>query len=95
MKAQDDIPLQGALRRSPESQTLSLAFLLDLAELTKSVLESCLLMENEQVYMLEAGDDISPVFESPLDLFDPVTLDPALVRNYRIPSRLTGTVSPG
>ena len=33
-----------------------------------------LLMEKEPVYVLKAGNEISPVFESPLGLFDPVTL---------------------
>src|SRR5712692_3067647 len=33
-----------------------------------------MLMEQEPVYVLKAGDQISPVFESPLGLFDPVTL---------------------
>src|SRR5881398_4140055 len=34
------------------------------------------LMEKEPVYVLKAGKEISPVFESPLGLFDPVTLGP-------------------
>ena len=33
-----------------------------------------MLMENEPVYVLKAGKEISPVFESPLGLFDPSTL---------------------
>ena len=32
------------------------------------------LMEKEPIYVLKAGNEISPVFESPLGLFDPVTL---------------------
>jgi predicted Ser/Thr protein kinase len=28
-------------------------------------------MEKEPIYVLKAGDQISPVFESPLGLFDP------------------------
>src|SRR3954447_6408699 len=32
-----------------------------------------LLMEKEPIYVLKAGDEISPIFESPLGLFDPVT----------------------
>src|SRR6516165_10608162 len=36
------------------------------------------LMEKEPVYVLKAGNEISPVFESPLGLFDPVTLGPEL-----------------
>ena len=31
-----------------------------------------LLMEKEPIYVLKAGNEISPVFESPLGLFDPV-----------------------
>src|ERR1700756_2779001 len=53
------------------------------------------LMEKEPVYVLKAGNDISPVFESPLGLFDPVTLGPELEKHYGIPiRRLTGTISP-
>src|ERR671923_1367216 len=53
------------------------------------------LMEKEPVYVLKAGKEISPVFESPLGLFDPVTLGPELERRYGIPRRrLTGTISP-
>ena len=36
------------------------------------------LMEKEPVYVLKAGNEISPVFESPLGLFDPLTLGPEL-----------------
>ena len=39
-----------------------------------------LLMEKEPIYVLKAGDEISPVFESPLGLFDPVTLGAELDR---------------
>src|SRR6267142_3709750 len=53
------------------------------------------LMEKEPVYVLKAGDEISPVFESPLGLFDPVTLGPELEKVYGVPiRRLTGTISP-
>src|SRR5919108_2247267 len=53
------------------------------------------LMEKEPVYVLKAGKEISPVFESPLGLFDPVTLGPELEKRYGIPlRRLTGTISP-
>ena len=53
------------------------------------------LMEKEPVYVLKAGNEISPVFESPLGLFDPVTLGPELEKSYGIPiRRLTGTISP-
>src|SRR6266511_3902054 len=53
------------------------------------------LMEKEPVYVLKAGNEISPVFESPLGLFDPVTLGPELEKAYGVPiRRLTGTISP-
>src|SRR4029077_16552121 len=53
------------------------------------------LMEKEPVYVLKAGDEVSPVFESPLGLFDPVTLGLELEQRYGIPRRrLTGTISP-
>src|SRR5260370_21570613 len=53
------------------------------------------LMEKEPIYVLKAGDEISPVFESPLGLFDPVTLGAELEQRYNIPQRrLTGTISP-
>src|SRR6201982_3614032 len=52
-------------------------------------------MEKEPVYVLKAGKEISPVFESPLGLFDPVTLGPELQKRYGVPRRrLTGTISP-
>src|SRR2546428_8354665 len=54
-----------------------------------------LLMEKCPVYVLKAGNDISPVFESPLGLFDPVTMGPELEQHYSVPARrLTGTISP-
>ena len=53
------------------------------------------LMEQEPIYVLKAGRDLSPVFESPLGLFDPERMAPTLERKYRIPSRvLTGLASP-
>src|SRR6266542_4842589 len=53
------------------------------------------LMEREPVYVLKAGDEVSPVFESPLGLFDPATLGQELEQRYGIPKRrLTGTISP-
>src|SRR3954451_10264558 len=36
------------------------------------------LMEKRPIYVLKAGKDISPLFESPLGLFDPDTMGPAL-----------------
>jgi serine protein kinase len=53
------------------------------------------LMEVNPVYVLKARDEISPVFESPLGLFDPVSAGPALEKRYGIPQRrLTGLMSP-
>ncbi len=54
-----------------------------------------LLMEKMPIYVLKAGKEISPVFESPLGLFDPIRMGDTLERNYRIPKRrLTGLASP-
>jgi len=54
-----------------------------------------LLMEKMPIYVLKAGKEMSPVFESPLGLFDPNRMGDALERNYRIPKRrLTGLASP-
>src|ERR1041384_6019116 len=33
-----------------------------------------LLMEKEPIYCLKAGNEISPIFDTPLGLFDPVTM---------------------
>jgi serine protein kinase len=53
------------------------------------------LMEELPVYVLKAGDQISPVFESPLGLFDPDRLGELLSDRYGIPKRyLTGLMSP-
>src|SRR5436305_9171729 len=53
------------------------------------------LMEKEPVYVLKAGKEISPVFESPLGLFDPVPFGEEIEKRYGIPKRrLTGTISP-
>jgi serine protein kinase len=60
-----------------------------LAERLKELMEQC------PVYVLKAGDEISPIFESPLGLFDPVTMGPVLEEKYGIPQRkLTGRMSP-
>jgi serine protein kinase len=54
-----------------------------------------LLMEKMPIYALKAGKDISPVFESPLGLFDPIRMGDTLEKNYKIPKRrLTGLASP-
>jgi serine protein kinase len=53
------------------------------------------LMEAEPIYVLKAGDDLSPVFESPLGLFDPERIGSRLEDRYGIPlRRLTGLMSP-
>src|SRR6201995_172045 len=53
------------------------------------------LMEVHSIYVLKAGDELSPVFESPLSLFDPDQLGPMLEEKYGIPRRrLTGLMSP-
>jgi serine protein kinase len=53
------------------------------------------LMEQYPIYALKAGDEISPVFESPLALFDAELNGPMLEDRYGIPRRrLTGLVSP-
>src|SRR5689334_22946756 len=53
------------------------------------------LMEQLPIYALKAGDQISPIFESPLGLFDPERLGPLLSDRYGIPNRyLTGIMSP-
>ena len=53
------------------------------------------LMENQPIYVLKAGDEISPLFESPLGLFDPEQVGPLLEDKYGIPQRrLTGLASP-
>ncbi|MFC7290796.1 PrkA family serine protein kinase [Hirschia litorea] len=60
-----------------------------LAERVKS------LMEENPVYVLKAGDDLSPIFESPLGLFDPQTYGEQLQKEYNIPKRrLNGLMSP-
>ncbi|MFS2179625.1 PrkA family serine protein kinase [Rhizobium pisi] len=54
-----------------------------------------LLMEVHPIYVLKAGDEISPVFESPLNLFDPETMGSLLQEQYGIPlRRLSGLMSP-
>ncbi len=60
-----------------------------LAERLKELMEHC------PVYVLKAGDEISPIFESPLGLFDPVAMGPTLEEKYGIPQRkLNGRMSP-
>ncbi|MCI0754581.1 PrkA family serine protein kinase [Teichococcus vastitatis] len=53
------------------------------------------LMEQEPIYVLKAGKEVSPVFESPLGLFDPESMGPAVAEKYNIPVRyMTGLASP-
>jgi len=53
------------------------------------------LMEVHPVYVLKAGDEVSPVFESPLGLFDPETMGREIEERFGIPHRrLTGLMSP-
>src|SRR5690606_22867317 len=60
-----------------------------LAERLKQLMERC------PVYVLKAGKDISPIFESPLGLFDPLAMGEALEKEYNIPRRrLPGIMSP-
>ena len=60
-----------------------------LAERLKELMERC------PVYVLKAGDEVSPVFESPLGLFDPNSMANVLEDKYGIPPRkLNGHMSP-
>ena len=53
------------------------------------------LIETFPIYVLKAGDEISPVFESPLGLFPPEQMGQTLEERYGIPRRrLTGLMSP-
>ena len=53
------------------------------------------LMETFPIYVLKAGNDLSPVFESPLGLFDAERMGAMLQDRYGIPiRRLTGMMSP-
>jgi serine protein kinase len=53
------------------------------------------LMELSPVYVLKADEEISPVFESPLGMFNPDRMGDLLEDKYNIPRRrLTGLASP-
>ncbi|MEJ5977357.1 PrkA family serine protein kinase [Novosphingobium sp. PS1R-30] len=53
------------------------------------------LMETHPIYALKAGDEISPVFDSPLALFDAEIHGDMLLDTYGIPKRrLSGLISP-
>jgi len=54
-----------------------------------------MLMEKEPIYVLKAGEQISPIFESPLGLFNPERFGDLLEDKYGIArQRLTGLLSP-
>ena len=54
-----------------------------------------LLMEERPIYVLKAGDKVSPLFESPLGLFHPARMGDLLEDKYGIARRrLTGLISP-
>jgi serine protein kinase len=60
-----------------------------LAERLKELMEKC------PIYVLKAGKEVSPIFESPLGLFDPSTMGPVLEEKYGISRRkLRGPISP-
>ncbi|MFD1626766.1 PrkA family serine protein kinase [Azospirillum griseum] len=60
-----------------------------LAERLKTLMEKC------PIYVLKAGKEISPIFESPLGLFNPEDMGPVLEERFNIPRRrLTGLMSP-
>ncbi|BDV35489.1 MULTISPECIES: PrkA family serine protein kinase [Methylocystis] len=50
------------------------------------------LMEANPIYVLKAGSELSPVFESPLSLFDPAEAGPLLEERYGIPRRRLGSI---
>jgi serine protein kinase len=53
------------------------------------------LMETHPIYVLKAGDEVSPVFESPLALFDPELHGAMIEDKYGIPRRrLSSLISP-
>src|SRR5512145_2557978 len=60
-----------------------------LAERLKELMEKC------PIYVLKAGDEISPIYESPLGLFDSEQMGSVLEERYGIPRRrLTNLLSP-
>lgn len=53
------------------------------------------LIQREPVYVLSANGEISPIFESPLGLFDPEHMAGTMEERYKIPRRsLLGNMSP-
>ncbi len=60
-----------------------------LAERLKELMEKC------PIYVLKAGEEISPLYESPLGLFDPHTMGSVVEEKYGIPRRrLSNHMSP-
>src|ERR671922_2668518 len=60
-----------------------------LADRLKDLMEKC------PIYVLATNDGMSPIFESPLGLFDPVSMGRMLEDRYGIPERLLmGNMSP-
>src|SRR5271156_3467370 len=51
------------------------------------------LMEVHPIYVLKAGDELSPVFESPLGLFDPMRMGTTLQERFGIPVRCLPAVT--
>ena len=52
-------------------------------------------MELKPIYVLKAGNDLSPIFESPLCLFDPEVMGDRIESDYGVPRRrLIGLMSP-
>jgi len=53
------------------------------------------LMEMHPIYVLKAGEELSPIYESPLGLFDPERMGQKLEERFGIPQRkLSGLISP-
>ncbi|MEP0153361.1 PrkA family serine protein kinase [Pseudophaeobacter sp.] len=53
------------------------------------------LVEDQPIHVLKAGDQLSPIFESPLGLFDPVRMGKLMEEEYGIARhRLPGLMSP-
>ncbi|MAU40531.1 MAG: PrkA family serine protein kinase [Kordiimonas sp.] len=60
-----------------------------IAEQLKKLMQAC------PIYVLKAGDKISPIYESPLGLFDPDSMGDLLEKEYGISKhRLSGLMSP-
>ncbi len=79
-----------------EERKQVLYFLGPVGSSKSSLAEKCKqLIETQPIYALKAGDDISPVFESPLGLFERERFGKHLEEAYGIPQRrLTTVMSP-